>query len=53
MVGSVLHFILDLKHVNCSFALLSYTVSILSLIRNSLDPKKSICVFFIVMLDHF
>ena len=52
MVGSVLHYILDLKHVSCTSALLGYTVSILSFMGNSLVPKIRAFVFFIVMLEH-
>ena len=46
MVGSVLHYILDLKHVSCTSALLGYTVSILSFIGNSLVPKSEHLCFY-------
>ena len=53
MVGSALHYIMDLKHVSCSSALWGYSVSILSLIRNSLVPNAEHVCFFIVMLELF
>ena len=52
MVGTFLHYILDLKHVSCTFVLRGYIVSILSFIRNSLGPKSEYLCFFIVMLEY-
>ena len=49
MVGSVLHYILDLKHVSCTSALCKHTF----IYRKLIGSQIRAFVFFIVMLEHF